>query len=167
MTPEEKLFDDLKRSVGKEIGVTDWFTISQMEADIFGPLTRDWDAMHNDPEWGRDSPWGGTIAHGFHLLSLVSHFNRWAGGLPILTNARVYALNYGLDRVRFISPLRIGKRARDHVTLASISEKRPGEFLVRTSHEVEIEGEKKPAMIAEHLGLFVLMGSKPAHAAAE
>lgn len=166
MTQEERLFDDLKRSVGKEIGVTDWFTISQMEADVFGPLTQDRDPMHNDTEWGRRSPWGGTIAHGFHLLSLVSYFNRCAASLPILTNERVYALNYGLDRVRFISPFRIGTRARDHVVLQAISEKRRGEYLVKTSHTVEIEGEEKPAMVAEHLALFVLMDTQSTRSAA-
>jgi acyl dehydratase len=155
------LFDDLKRSVGKELGVTDWFTISQMEADIFGPLTQDWDSMHNDPEWGQQSPWGGTIAHGFHLLSLVSYFNRSAANLPILTSDKVYALNYGLDKVRFISPLRIGMRARDHVVLSAIREKRRGEHLVKTTHTVEIEGQDKPAMVAEHLALFVLTDSQP------
>jgi acyl dehydratase len=155
MAPEETLLEELKHKVGLEVGVTDWFSIGQMEADIFGPLTRDWDPMHNDPAWAQTSPWGGTIAHGFHLLSLVSWFNK-AAGLPILTNDRVYALNYGLDRVRFISPFRVGRRARDHVTLTSVTEKRPGEFLVKTTHKVVVEGETKPAMIAEHLALFVL-----------
>jgi acyl dehydratase len=156
MAPEERLFETLKRKVGKEVGVTDWFSISQMEADMFGPLTCDWDPMHNDPEWAKTSPWGNTIAHGFHLLSLISWFNKAAAGLPILSNERVYALNYGLDRVRFISPFRIGKRARDHVSLTAITEKRPGEFLVKTTHKVIVEGEAKPAMIAEHLALFVV-----------
>jgi acyl dehydratase len=152
MVPETSLFEDLKC----KIGVTDWFTISQMETDIFGPLTRDWDPMHNDLAWAETSTWGGTIAHGFHLLWLVSWFNKVAAGLPILTNERVYALNYGLDRVRFISPFRIGKRARDHVTLSSVTEKRAGEFLVKTTHKVMVEAETKPAMLAEHLALFVV-----------
>ncbi len=166
MAPEERLFDALKQKIGEEVGVTEWFSISQMEADIFGPLTRDWDPMHNDPAWAETSPWGDTIAHGFHLLSLVSWFNKAAAGLPILTNERVYALNYGLDRVRFISPFRIGKRARDHVSLTSIKEKRPGEFLVKTTHKVIVEGETKPAMIAEHLALFVVGNSGAVSASA-
>lgn len=156
MTPEQRLFDDLQGKVGEEIATSDWFVVDQQSADTFGNLTDDWDPMHNEPEWGRNGPWGGTIAHGFHVLSLTSSLNKHAAGLPVLTNERVYALNYGLDRVRFISPLRIGKRARSHIVLKDVREKRPGEFLVKTEHTVEIEGEAKPFMVAETLTLYVL-----------
>ncbi len=156
MTAEEKLFADLASSLGEEIAVSDWFTIDQAGADAFGNLTDDWDPMHNDPEWGRQGPWGGTIAHGYHVLSLLSSFSKHAAGLPVLTNERVYALNYGLDKVRFITPLRVDKRARDRIVLSEIREKRPGEYLVKTTHTIEIEGEDKPFMVAEALGLYVI-----------
>lgn len=155
VTPEEKLFDELKEQIGQEVAVTDWFSIDQENADTFGNMTDDWDPMHNDPEWGRKGPWGGTIAHGYHVLAMTSSFLKHAVGLPVLTNERFYALNYGLDRVRFISPLRIGKRARSHVVLKEVREKRPREYLVKTEHTVEIEGEERPFMVAECISLYV------------
>ncbi len=156
MTPEEELFAELESKVGEEVAVTDWFSIDQEGADAFGNLTDDWDPMHNDPEWGRNGPWGGTIAHGYHVVSLLSSFLKHALNLPVLTNERVYALNYGLDKVRFLTPLRIGKRARSHIVLSGIREKRPREFLVKTTHTIEIEGEDKPFMVAEALSLYVM-----------
>ena len=156
MTPEEELFAELESKVGEEVAVTDWFSIDQEGADAFGNLTDDWDPMHNDPEWGRNGPWGGTIAHGYHVMSLISSFLKHGLKLPVLTNERVYALNYGLDKVRFLTPLRIGKRARSHIVLSDIREKRPREFLVKTTHTIEIEGEDKPFMVAEALSLYVM-----------
>ena len=150
------LIQDLESKIGQEIGVSDWFLVEQAAIDTFGEVTDDVDPMHNDPEWGRNGPWGGTIAHGYHVVSLISSFLKHGLKLPILTNDRVFALNYGLDKVRFLTPFRIGKRARSHIVLSSIREKRPREFLVKTTHTIEIEGEDKPFMVAEALSFFVM-----------
>ena len=150
------LIQDLESKIGQEIGVSDWFLVEQAAIDTFGEVTDDVDPMHNDPEWGRNGPWGGTIAHGYHVVSLISSFLKHGLKLPILTNDRVFALNYGLDKVRFLTPFRIGKRARSHIVLSSIREKRPREFLVKTTHTIEIEGEDKPFMVAEALSLYVM-----------
>ena len=84
-----EFLENLKDRVGSELGVTPWFTINQTMADVFGHLTGNPDPMHNDPEWGREGPWGGTIAHGFNLLSLTARF--WKEiGMPILTSDKMY-----------------------------------------------------------------------------
>ena len=97
---------------GSVLGTSEWFEITQDDVDAFSVLTRDWDYMHNDPQWAADKgPWGATIAHGFFLLSLLAHFHGQAG-FPTLASDDEYVINYGLDRVRFIEPVRIGDRIR-------------------------------------------------------
>jgi acyl dehydratase len=156
MTPELELFASLKAKLGQELAVTDWFTIDQASEDVFARLTDEWDPMHNEPGWAKTGPWGGTIVHGFHVLCRVHSDLREYVGLPLLTNERVYALNYGLDRVRFIGPLRVGQRARSHILLERIEERKPGQFVVKTVHTVEAEGEARPFMVAEVLTAFEL-----------
>lgn len=154
MTNWRQFFEDLKGRMGETIAVTDWRSYDQDSEDQFARLTDEWDPMHNDPAWSAKSPWGGTIVHGFHVLCHVHSDLREYVGLPLMTNDEVWALNYGLDRVRFISPLRVGQRARSRIVLERIDERRPGEFLVRTVHTVEAEGAEKPFMVAEVLTLF-------------
>lgn len=156
MTPEQVLFIALQGKVGETIAVTDWFTIDQASEDSFARLTDEWDPMHNEPDWAKAGPWGSTIVHGFHVLCRVHSDLREYVGLPLLTNDRVYALNYGLDRVRFISPMRVGQRARSHIRLEKIDERKPGQYLVKTVHTVEAEGEERPFMVAEVLTAFEL-----------
>jgi acyl dehydratase len=150
----QEVFDDLMRRVGETIAVTDWWSLTQTGEDEFARLTDEWDPMHNDPDWAAAGPWGGTIVHGFHVLCRVHSDLREYAGLPLLTGDNVWALNYGLDRVRFISPLRVGQRARTRIDLASVEERQPGEFLVKTVHTVEPEGSERPFMVAEVLTLF-------------
>lgn len=154
MKPEIELFQRLKGRVGEEVAITGWFVIEQANEDIFARLTDEWDPMHNEPEWANAGPWGGTIVHGFHVLCRVHSDLREYVGLPLLTNERIYALNYGLDRVRFITPLRVGHRARSRIRLDRIDERKPGQFLVKTTHTVEAEGEVRPCMVAEVLTAF-------------
>ena len=156
-TAEADVFAALRSQLGEEIGLTDWMSITQEEADQFGNLTDDWDPMHNDPEWGRNGPWGQTIAHGFHQVALISAFLKHAVELPILTNERAYTINYGLDKVRFLSPLPIGRRFRSRITLTDIQDRSEKEILVKTRHTVEVEGQDKPSMIADSLVLCVTL----------
>lgn len=146
----------LHAAVGTEIGLTDWFSVSQRDADLFSALTDDWDYMHNDPAWAQPRL-GGTIAHGLYLLSLLPHFLKQVSPeTPIIASDDSTVLNYGYDRVRFTAQLHIGERARDRVNLIDVSEKRPGDFLVRYRHVVEKESDGKPCLIADSLLYYVV-----------
>lgn len=156
MSREEEVLRGLAGSIGTVLGVTGWFTIEQKETDHFAALTDEWDAMHNDPNWAKRSEWGGTIVHGFHVLSRTYSFLKEATDLPVVTTEHAHALNYGVDRVRFLNPLHVGRRARDVITLLGVEERKPGHFRVQTRHTVEIEGETEPFMIADTICMFAL-----------
>ena len=159
-----RFVDRIRHQVGQEIFVSDWLEITQVDVDVFAAVTRDWDYMHNDPRWAAEKgPWGTTIAHGYYLLSLVAHFHGQAG-FPTLATEDEYLVNYGLDRVRFTEPVRIGDRVRVRFKLLGIEERKPGRELVRTLATMETErcGDR-PHMIAEALTLSV-HGEAFAHA---
>lgn len=147
--------ETIRGRVGEEIFLSDWFEIVQHDVDAFSELTRDWDYMHNDPAWAAAGPWGGTIAHGFFLLSLLSYFHGQAG-FPIVATADEYVVNYGLDRVRFVEPVRVGDRLRARMRVQEITERKPGRDLVHTgtTYETERRGDQ-PHMIADMLMLCV------------
>ena len=107
---------------------------------------------HCDPEYAKDSPYGGTIIHGFHMVALLSHFYRDTGLWPIDGST---PLNYGLDSVRFLAPVIVGSRVRLHSKLISFEPKGTGQFLMKAENTIEIEGSSKPALIAESLALLV------------
>ena len=143
-----------KAKQGTELGTTDWFTIDQRSEDIFSFLTGDPDVKHNDPEWAKNSQWGGTIVHGLHLLSLV--FEAWKElGLPFATSEEITPVNYGFDKVRFTAPLRVGQRARARIVLDDVMKRDDASYLVKATHHVETEGSSKPCLVAELLLLFV------------
>ena len=144
---------EIKNRVGEEIGVSSWLTVDQVRIDVFADATDDRQFIHVDPEAAAQTPFGGTIAHGFLSLSLLSRMGAEAMLLP---PGLKMAVNYGLDRVRFLAPVRSGKRVRGRFTLDSVEEKAPGQMLVRHSVTVEIEGEEKPALAAVWLGLVVI-----------
>ena len=145
--------EEIRSRVGDEIGVSSWLTIDQGRIDTFAEATEDRQFIHTDPDAASVTPFGGTIAHGFLTLSLLSRM----GAEAILHPPSVkMALNYGLDRVRFLAPVRSGKRARGRFTLDSIEEKAPGQILMRYTVIVEIEGEEKPALTAQWLGLIFI-----------
>jgi acyl dehydratase len=145
----------LREWVGRELGVSDWLTVDQDRIDGFAACTDDRQWIHVDVERAkRESPFGTTVAHGFLTLSLLARFNHEVGGAP--SGVRE-ALNYGLDRVRFMAPVRAGARIRDRIVLLAIEEKGPGRLLVKTQHTIEVEGESKPAMVAESL-VMILAG---------
>ena len=141
--------------IGTEVGVTDWYEITQERVKQFAEATGDYQFIHLDEERARrETSFGGTIAHGFLTLSLLSMLSAQTDTIKI-EGVKV-AINYGLDKVRFINPVRVGKRIRARFELMSAAQKNPGQYLIKHRVTVEIEGDDKPAMIAEWLGMSVL-----------
>src|SRR4029079_1758492 len=143
--------DDIRARAGNEVGVSSWLTIDQARIDAFADATDDHQFIHVDPNAAASGPFGGTIAHGFLTLSLLS---RMAAESMLVPDGVKMAVNYGFDRVRFLAPVRSGKRVRGRFTLDSIEEKAPGQWLLRHTVTVEIEDEAKPALTAAWLGLM-------------
>lgn len=143
--------DQIHASVGQEVGVSSWLIVSQERIDVFADATEDRQFIHVDPAAAAQTPFGGTIAHGFLTLSLLS----WMAAEAMLVPDGVkMAVNYGLDRVRFLAPVRSGSRVRGRFTLDSVEEKAPGQVLMRHDVTVEIEGADKPALTAQWLSLI-------------
>jgi len=143
--------DEIRARVGSEVGVSSWLTMDQTRINEFADATEDRQFIHVDLEAAAMTPFGGTIAHGFLTLSLLS---RMAAEAMLIPDGVKMAVNYGLDRVRFLSPVKSGRRVRGRFTLDSIEEKAPGQWLLRHIVTVEIEGEDKPALTAVWLGLM-------------
>ena len=146
--------DDLRGRVGQEIGVSSWHVVDQDRIDRFAAVTEDHQFIHVDPERAAtETPFGGTIAHGFLTLSLLSAMGQEA--LPAIKGRRM-GINYGLDRVRFLSPVQTGSRVRGRFTLSDISMRSDTQVTLRYQVVVEIEGADKPALAAEWITLAVL-----------
>jgi acyl dehydratase len=145
--------DEIRSRIGDEVGVSGWIMLGQARIEQFADATEDRQFIHIDPAAAAQTPFGGTIAHGFLTLSLLSRMGAEAMLLP---EGAQMAINYGLDRVRFLAAVRSGKRVRGRFTLDSVEEKGPGQILLRHSVTVEIEGEDKPALSAVWLALIVL-----------
>ena len=143
--------EDIRARIGQEVGLSSWLVIDQPRIDSFAAATEDRQFIHVDPGSARETPFGGTIAHGFLTLSLLSRMGAEAMLVP---DGLRMAVNYGLDRVRFLAPVRSGKRVRGRFTLDSVEEKAPGQWLMRHTVTVEIEDEDKPALTAVWLGLM-------------
>ena len=145
--------EDIQSRVGSEVGVSDWLVIDQARIDVFADVTEDPQFIHIDPEAAARTPFGGTVAHGFLTLSMLSRMA--ADAMPRPEGVKM-GVNYGFERVRFMAPVRSGKRIRGRFRLVSLDEKRPGQW--RFVHEVtvEIEGEDKPALVAEWIGLIFI-----------
>jgi acyl dehydratase len=143
----------LDEFVGRELGGSDWVVIDQARIDAFAACTGDRQWIHVDVERAkRESPFGGTIAHGYLTLSLLAALAIEIGLIPEDASA---GLNYGLDKVRFMTPVKAGARVRNRVTLVSVEQKGGGRIIVKTMNELQIEGEEKPALIAETLAMLV------------
>jgi len=143
--------DEIKSRVGEEVGVSDWILVDQARIDAFAKTTEDPQFIHIDPVRAAETPFGGTIAHGFLTLSLLS---RMAADAMLRPEAIKMGVNYGFEKVRFIAPVRAGKRVRGRFTLTRFEEKRPGQFQFVHAVTVEIEGEEKPALIADWIGMI-------------
>ena len=143
--------DQIRARAGSEVGVSSWLKVDQGRIEAFADATEDRQFIHVDPDAAARTPFGGTIAHGFLTLSLLS---RMAAEATLVPEGLKMAVNYGFDRVRFLAPVRSGSQVRGRFTLDSIEEKAPGQWLLRHAVTVEIEGEDKPALTAQWLGLM-------------
>jgi acyl dehydratase len=145
--------EEIRTRVGDEIGVSSWLTVDQSRIGAFADATEDRQFIHTDPAAAAQTPFGGTIAHGFLSLSLLS---RMGAEVMLFPPGLKMAVNYGLDRVRFLAPVKSGARVRGRFTLDLVEEKAPGQVLMRHIVTVEIEGEDKPALTAVWLGLLFI-----------
>ena len=144
--------DELKALIGTTVGTSDWLTVDQAMIDKFADATGDHQFIHVDVEKAKLTPFGGTIAHGFLSLSLMPVLMQTAD-MPRLEDVKM-GVNYGGNKTRFLAPVRSGKRVRGHFKLLEIEEKRPGQWQQAMEFTLEIEGEDKPALIAEWLTQF-------------
>src|SRR3954447_9089209 len=143
--------DEIRARVGEEVGVSDWILVDQARIDAFAEVTEDRQFIHVDPAAAARTPFGGTVAHGFLSLSLLS---RMAANAMLRPEGVKMGVNYGFDRVRFMAPVRSGKRVRGRFVLTAFDEKRPGQYQFVHNVTVEIEGEDKPALVADWIGLL-------------
>ena len=144
--------DNMKESIGADLGTTDWVLIDQARINAFADCTLDQQFIHVDPVKAAKTPFGGTIAHGFLSLSLLSHF---AESIGCGVEDMVMGLNYGFDKVRFLAPVKVDSRVRAKSILLDASEKKSGQFLIKQQLTIEIEGEPTPALIAEWLTMAI------------
>ncbi|MEO0359587.1 MAG: MaoC family dehydratase [Pseudomonadota bacterium] len=145
----KRTLDELRACLGQELGVSRWIAIDQKKIDAFADITEDWQFIHVDPEMAKKTPFGATIAHGFLTLSMLSAFVYEAG--PGLKGVAM-GVNYGFDKVRFLSPVPAGARIRGRFVLTELDESKPGEVTYKQAVTVEIEGSEKPALAAEWIG---------------
>ena len=147
MTPQE-----MKELVGKPLGTSEWVLVDQEMINKFADATGDHQFIHIDEEKAKLTPFGGTIAHGFLTLSLFPRLMATAD-CPRPAGVKM-GVNYGGNKVRFLAPVRSGKRVRGHFKLLELDEKRPGQWQQTLEFTVEIEGEEKPALMAEWISQF-------------
>jgi acyl dehydratase len=146
--------EEMARRIGTET-VSDWVEVTQTMIDTFADATGDHQFIHVDPERAKATPFGGTIAHGFLTLSLMPLLASKVPDAPRIEDVRM-GVNYGGNKVRFLTPVRSGKRVRGRFKLLSFEEKRPGQWQQTVEFTVEIEGADKPAMVAEWISqIFV------------
>ena len=142
---------ELPSLIGTEIGVSEWVIIDQERINVFADVTEDHQFIHIDEEAAKKTPFGGTIAHGFLTLSMLSKF---AEGSGLLIEGVKMGVNYGFEKVRFLAPVPSGSKIRGRFTLKSAVEKNPGQFLLTYEVTVDIEGQNKPALIADWLAML-------------
>ena len=144
---------DMPSLIGTELEPSPWLEITQERVDQFADATNDHQFIHVDPERAAKTPFGGPIAHGFLSLSLLSHLNEQVAIFP---ENLVMGVNYGSDKVRYLMPVRVGKRIRSRQEILEVTEKKPGQWLLKTAVTVEIEDEETPALIAEILSMMIV-----------
>jgi len=138
--------DELKAKIGEELGVSDWHEVTQERINAFAESTEDFQWIHVEPERAKDTPFGGTIAHGLYTLSLGPKFSYSMFSLE----GFAFGLNYGYDRVRFPAPVPVGSRVRMRATLSKVDDV-PGGLQITISQTFEVEGGEKPVCVAESL----------------
>ena len=142
----------MKESIGADTGTSDWLLIDQGRINAFADCTDDRQFIHVDPERAAKTRFGGTIAHGFLSLSMLSYF---AESVGCVFEDSVMGINYGFDKVRFLAPVKVNKRVRAHGLLLDVQEKKPGHFLIKQKVTIDIEGETTPALMAEWLTMSI------------
>jgi acyl dehydratase len=147
---ERLSLEDYKAKAGSELGVSDWVLVSQERINRFADVTNDHQFIHVNAEKASQTPFGGTIAHGLLTLSLLPSLANQA--MPGIEGAKM-GVNYGYNKIRFLSPVKSGKRVRGRFVLAEVSEPKPGQIMSVIHATVEIEGEDKPALIAQCVAL--------------
>ena len=150
---KELPLEEIKALVGREVYVSGWKEVSQGQIDGFADATGDHQWIHVDPVKAAQGPFGRTIAHGFLTLSHIPFFSYQGAVSP--EGAKV-TINYGLNKVRFPNPVPVGSRIRDRIFLLNVEEQQGGRILITTTHTIEIEGQEKPACVAESLALFFM-----------
>lgn len=145
--------DSLQDHVGEVVGESEWIEITQENVNKFADVTVDPQFIHVDEKRAAETPFGGTIAHGFLSLSMLTFFAQSGGGISV--EGSIMGINYGLNKVRFIHPVRVGKRIRGKITLLDAIEKKPNQFQITQEVVVEIEGVDKPALIAEWITMAI------------
>lgn len=144
--------EELLGSAGQSLPVTDWFTVTQSQIDAFADCTHDHQFIHTDPQQAAQTPFGGTIAHGFLSLSMLSYF---AQSFGLEVNGAQMGINYGFNKVRFISPVKVDSRIRCHARVVEVTEPNPNQFYVTYDVTIELEGNDKPALVAQWIGIQV------------
>jgi len=145
--------DKIMEMAGTQLGTSEWLTVTQDMINQFADCTLDHQFIHIDEEKAAQTPFGGTIAHGFLSLSLMVELTK---DLSVFPEGMVMGINYGMNKLRFLAPVRAGKRIRAHVELAAVERKDEKRFLTTQNVTVEIEGEDTPALVAEWLGMSVI-----------
>jgi len=144
--------ENMRERIGTDTGTSDWLLIDQARINAFADCTLDRQFIHVDPDKAAKTPFGGTIAHGFLILSLLPYF---ADSIGCRFENAAMRINYGFDRIRFLTPVKVDSRVRARARLLDVQEKSPGHFLIRQEVSMEIEGEAKPALIAEWLTMHI------------
>lgn len=145
--------EDFKNSAGTELGPSDWLLIDQERINRFADATDDHQFIHVDPEKAAATPFGSTIAHGFLSLSILPHLMTQIIPIP---DGIVMGINYGTDRVRFSLPVNVDSRVRARARIDKVSARPGGQFMVKTKVTLEIEGRRRPAVVADILSLYVI-----------
>jgi len=141
---------DLQGLVGTEIGTSEWIAMDQDRINVFADVTEDHQFIHIDEKAAKMTPFGGTIAHGFLTLSMLSKFSEGSG---LVIEGVKMGVNYGFEKVRFLAPVPSGSKIRGRFNLKNVVEKKPGQFLITYEVTVDIEGQDKPALIADWLAM--------------
>ena len=150
MINERVPINEFRNLAGKDLGYSQWLKIDQKRIDLFAQATEDYQFIHVDKEKAAQTPMGTTIAHGFLTLSLISHLTAQTTVVP---EGYKMTYNYGLNKLRFLSPVPVDSEVRTHVKIDIIEEKKPGQFRVESTVTVEIKGQEKPALVAESLAM--------------
>lgn len=145
--------EQLQAMIGQEMGASEWFQIDQARINAFADATLDHQFIHVNPEQAKHTPFGGTIAHGFLTLSLLPYLQTTMPDLVVPAGLKM-GMNYGFDKIRFLAPVKVDARVRAVAKLKEVVEKNPGQFLMTAEYTIEIEGQPKPALIAEWMVMY-------------